>query len=273
LITQGIALARLKQTDHAQFIFQRAIEVAQRVDALNKAGLAALTLIEELDNLPADTLYVAYDRASEWLAQSRSQDLLLRLNAAGRKVCSKLRDEANAEYVAAEDPIEAILNKPCELQGEVLNYEGVLIKRALAKANGSLTRAAAMLSMSYQALAYILESRQKNLLKERSPIRRRSRRETRAGRAEQRSGAESAEQPSRAEGVEQSSSDDGAKQLSSDDGAQQLSSAAGAEQSSIAEGAQQLSSAAGAEQSSIAEGAQQLSSVERSEQSFGAEGN
>jgi Tfp pilus assembly protein PilF len=177
LITQGIALARLKQTDHAQFIFQKAIEVAHQVGALNKAGIAALTLIEELDELPADTLYAAYDRASDWLAKSQSQDLLLRVNAAGRKVFSRLRGESRIEDVAPEDPIEAILNKPCDLQCEVLKFEGILIQRALAKANGSLTRAAALLSMSYQALAYILESRQKNLLKERSPIRRRSRKE------------------------------------------------------------------------------------------------
>jgi tetratricopeptide (TPR) repeat protein len=204
LITQGIALARLKQTDHAQFIFQKAIEVAHQVGALNKAGLAALTLIEELDQLPADTLYAAYDRASEWLAQSQSQDLLLRLNAAGRKVCSRVHQQANTENVAAEDPIEAILNKPCDLQAEVQNFEGTLIKRALAKANGSLTRAAAMLSMSYQALAYILESRQKNLLKERSPIRRRSRKETSVEGAEQSSSAEATEQSSSAETTEQS---------------------------------------------------------------------
>ena len=76
------------------------------------------------------------------------------------------------------DPIEAILNKPCDLQSEILKFEGSVIKRALAKANGSLTRAAALLSMSYQALAYILESRQKDLLNERTPIRRRSRRDT-----------------------------------------------------------------------------------------------
>ena len=61
---------------------------------------------------------------------------------------------------------------------EVLKFEGRVIQRALAKANGSLTRAAASLSMSYQALAYILESRHKDLLKERTPIRRRSRRRT-----------------------------------------------------------------------------------------------
>jgi hypothetical protein len=178
LTTQGIALARLKRRDPAQFIFQKAIEVAHQVGALNKAGIAALTMIEELDDLPAETLYVAYDSASEWLAKSQSPDILLRVNTAARKVVARARSEAGAEQTAAEDPIEALFNKPVDLQGEVLKFEGRVIQRALAKANGSLTRAAASLSMSYQALAYILESRQKNLLKERSPIRRRSRRQT-----------------------------------------------------------------------------------------------
>jgi len=177
LVTQGIALARLKRSEPAQFIFQKAIEVAHQVGALNKAGLAALTMIEELDDLSADTLCLAYDHASEWLAKSQSQDILLRLNEASRKVVTKSRTESRAEEAAPEDPIEALFNKPVDLQSEVLKFEGRVIQRALAKANGSLTRAAASLSMSYQALAYILESRQKDLLKERTPIRRRSRRE------------------------------------------------------------------------------------------------
>ena len=178
LITQGIALARLKRTEPAQFIFQKAIEVAHQVGALNKAGLAALTMIEELDDLLPDTLSVAYDRASEWLAKSQSQDILLRVNAAARKVIAKSSSESGVEEAAPEDPLESLFNKPVDLQGEVLKFEGRVIQRALAKANGSLTRAAASLSMSYQALAYILESRQKDLLKERTPIRRRSRRES-----------------------------------------------------------------------------------------------
>lgn len=193
LITQGIALSRLKQVEHAQFIFQKAIEVAHQVGALNKAGLAALTMVEELDELSTETLYAAYERASDWLANSQSQDLLLRVNAAARKVFLRLQSELKGEHVglkrehasAAEadpaDPNDALLNKPCHLPTEVLKFEGSLIRRALAKANGSLTRAAALLSMSYQALAYILESRHKELLKERSPIRRRSRREATEG--------------------------------------------------------------------------------------------
>jgi tetratricopeptide (TPR) repeat protein len=178
LITQGIALARLKQTESARFTFQKAIEVAHQVGALNKAGLAALTMIEELDDLTVETLYVAYDRASEWLANSQSQDILLRVNAAARKLILRSRTELGGEEPTAEDPIEGLFNKPVDLQKEVLKFEGRVIQRALAKANGSLTRAAASLSMSYQALAYILESRQKDLLKERTPIRRRARRDS-----------------------------------------------------------------------------------------------
>jgi tetratricopeptide (TPR) repeat protein len=179
LITYGIALARLKRADSAQFNFQRAIEIAHQVGALNKAGIAALTLIEEVDGLPPDTLFAAYYQASEWLAKSQSQDLLSRLNAAARKVCGVLYGAAKGEDTGVEeDAVAALLNKPCVLQTEVLKFEASVIRQALAKANGSLTRAAAMLSMSYQALAYILESRHTELLKERSPIRRRSRKET-----------------------------------------------------------------------------------------------
>lgn len=178
LITHGIALARLKKADSAQFTLQRAIEVAAEVGASNKAGIAALTLIEELDELPPETLFAAYTQADEWLAKSQSQDLLVRLNTAARKVCLALYGAAKGESVGAEeDAIETLLNRPCVLQTEVSKFEGRVIQEALAKANGSLTRAAAMLSMSYQALAYILESRHKELLKERSPIRRRSRKE------------------------------------------------------------------------------------------------
>jgi tetratricopeptide (TPR) repeat protein len=170
LITHGIALARLKQTQRAQFTFQKAIEVAHQVGALNKAGLAALTLIEELEELTPDTLYAAYDRASDWLAKSQSQDLLVRLNAAARRVFSVLRGELKADTAA-----EAILNKPCSLPTEILKFEANLIRQALAQANASVTRAAALLGMSYQGLAYVIASRHKDLLKERSPIRRRSR--------------------------------------------------------------------------------------------------
>ncbi len=168
LITRGVALARLKQTQRAQFVFQEAIEVAQQVDAMNKAGLAALTLIEELGELPGETLTAAYDRASEWLATSQGQDVLLRLNNAGRKVLATSLGEVNSQ-----DATHTIRNKACHLQTEVLKFEESLIRQALAQADGRLTRAASLLKMSYQALAYIIESRHKDLMDKRSPIHRR----------------------------------------------------------------------------------------------------
>jgi tetratricopeptide (TPR) repeat protein len=169
LTTYGIALARLGKSDQAQFNFQRAVEVAHQVGALNKAGLAALILIEEIEDLAPDILNRAYDRASEWLAASQSQDLLQRVIA----VSKKIRLKPSAE-MHSEDATDPLLNIKCDLNQEKLKTERELIRQALAKVDGKLTRAASLLGMSYQGLAYIIENRHPDLLKERSPVRRRS---------------------------------------------------------------------------------------------------
>jgi tetratricopeptide (TPR) repeat protein len=168
LITRGIALARLGKTEPAQYNLQRAIEVAEQVGVLNLAGIATLTLIEELDDLSPQTLALACERASEWLADSQSPDLLRRMNAAAIKVLVKV--QAGLMPKAAE----GLANKSLDFDQELLRYEGELIKRALNQVDGSLTRAAANLKMSYQKLGYILETRHKDLLKDRSPVRRRA---------------------------------------------------------------------------------------------------
>jgi len=62
------------------------------------------------------------------------------------------------------------------LSEEVNSYEHELIKRALENAQGSVTHAARSLGISYQALGYMLETRHKSLLKQRTPPRRRMRR-------------------------------------------------------------------------------------------------
>ncbi|HKB68417.1 MAG TPA: hypothetical protein VKC61_21330 [Pyrinomonadaceae bacterium] len=169
LIHRGIALARLGKTEPAQYNLQKAIEVAEQVGALSLAGIATLTMIEELDDLSPQTLALACERANERLADSQSPDLLRRMNAAAIKVLAKV--QAGLMPKAAE----GLANKSLDFDQELLRYEGELIKRALAQVDGSLTRAAANLKMSYQKLGYILETRHKDLLNERTPIRRRSR--------------------------------------------------------------------------------------------------
>ena len=168
LIHRGIALARLGKTESAQYNLQKAIEVAEQVGALSLAGIATLTMIEELDDLSPQTLALACERANERLADSQSPDLLRRMNAAAIKVLAKV--QAGLMPKAAE----GLANKSLDFDQELLRYEGELIKRALNQVDGSLTRAAANLKMSYQKLGYILETRHKDLLKERTPIRRRS---------------------------------------------------------------------------------------------------
>ncbi len=166
LITQGIALARLKQTERARFTFQKAIEVAHQAGALNRAGLAALTMIEEIDQLPPETVAVAYTQATEWLADSESEHLKTRFETVGKKL-------ALAGMQKTEPAPEILYNKSLYLPDEVLKFERELISTALARVNGSPTLAARLLGVSYQRLGYILDTRHKDLLKERTPVRRR----------------------------------------------------------------------------------------------------
>jgi len=169
LITHGIVLARLGRTEQAQFTFKNAIEVAHEVGALNKAGIAALTLIEEIDDLPPEVLAMAYEQADEWLAKCFSQNLLLRFKSVGVKLARELRRERKPDA-------DLLFNKTPSLPDATMRLEAEMISKALANANGQITKAAAQLGMRYQSLAFIIETRHPDLLKERTPIHRRRRR-------------------------------------------------------------------------------------------------
>ena len=169
LITHGIVLARLGRTEQAQFTFKNAIEVAHDAGALNKAGIAALTLIEEIDDLPPDVIATAYEQANEWLTNCHSQNLLLRFKAVGVKLARELRRERPPDA-------DLIFNKTPSLPDETVRLEAEMISRALANANGKITKAAELLGIRYQSLAFILETRHPDLLKLRTPIHRRKRR-------------------------------------------------------------------------------------------------
>lgn len=169
LITHGIVLAKLGRKEQAQFTFQNAIEVAHEAGALNKAGLAALTLIEEIDDLEADVLATAYEQASEWLAACYNQGLLLRFKTVGVKLARELRRERKPDA-------DLLFNKTLCLPDETLRLEREMISEALAKVNGRITYAAKLLGIRYQTLAFIIEARHPDLLKQRSTIHRRRRR-------------------------------------------------------------------------------------------------
>ena len=74
-----------------------------------------------------------------------------------------------------EDAPEALFIQPRNFKQDLLDVERKMIRKALAEVNCSVTRAAALVGLSYQGLAYLIQSRHPDLLKERSPVRRRPR--------------------------------------------------------------------------------------------------
>ena len=172
LITHGITLARLGKSERAQFTFRQAIQVAYESGAPSRAGIASLTLIEEIDHLSTDALAQAYKQAGEWLTNCQSQELLLRFKAAGARLALELLSEKGAD-----EATPALFNMPCHITDEILKFERSLISQALAKVEGRIVYAAKLLGISYQRLAYVIRSRHPELVKERTPVRRRPRRQ------------------------------------------------------------------------------------------------
>ena len=170
LITQGVALARLGRSDYARSTFQQAIQVAYQVNALNTAGLAALTLIEEVQHLEPEIVQAAYRQAREWLANSQSPDTKLRLADVTDRVVACIQTE-----LKSDDATEILLTERGGLQAQLDKYEGVIIKRALVQAGGKVTLAASLLELRYQSLAYKIEHQHPELLNYRTPVRRRPR--------------------------------------------------------------------------------------------------
>lgn len=89
LATHGTALARLGHYEQARSALQRAVEVAEQAGSLDRAGQAALTMIEELgERLTLDERQSIYNRADELLTHSTDRATLSRLRSCARQVVS-----------------------------------------------------------------------------------------------------------------------------------------------------------------------------------------
>jgi tetratricopeptide (TPR) repeat protein len=126
LTTHGTALARLGNYGVALATFRRAIDGAQQIGCLSRAGQVALTVFQEM-----------------------------------------------GERLAVRGKRGVITGRSLSEEIQLLEHE--LIKHALENADGSVTRAAKSLGISYQELHYMLNTRHKDLLQFRTPVRRRPR--------------------------------------------------------------------------------------------------
>jgi tetratricopeptide (TPR) repeat protein len=189
LTTHGTALARLGQHNQARTTLERAVEVAQQAGADNNAGLAAVTLIEELgEHLTAEEMRELYERADKFLIHTQHAKTLLRLRSAARRtlVAERLlmtQQEARLAGGAAHtSTFEQLPGNHlthawtgCQLDDEVRHFEGQLIRQALKAARGQITHAARLLGVTHQCLNNILRGRHRELLSARTPIKTRRR--------------------------------------------------------------------------------------------------
>jgi tetratricopeptide (TPR) repeat protein len=170
LTTHGRALARLKQANVAKAALDQALDISQTVGNPDRGGLAAITAIEELsDYLSVDVLHDYYRTAETLLSNSQNLSFKTRLGECARRVLALVL--ANAATTETVPPLQPGFS----LDSEVLRYEGNLIRRALEESGGSVTRAARLLGVTHQGLAFILNGRHSDLLSIRTPVKRRRR--------------------------------------------------------------------------------------------------
>jgi CheY-like chemotaxis protein len=169
LTTLGISLARLGHPEQARSALERAIDVAQQAGDVESAGNTALAMIEQLGSyLSNDDLSATVARAKVLLEKTRDMASVWRLANCACRVLSSLH--ANPGLPPSVDWTNF------SLEPEVLRYEAHFIKLALKDSDGRVTRAARLLGLSgHQYLQFIIKSRQKNLLSNRTPIRPRKR--------------------------------------------------------------------------------------------------
>jgi tetratricopeptide (TPR) repeat protein len=143
--------------------FRRAIKIAEQAGASESAGAAALSLLEEhgASRLSEKEAFKVYCHADDLLRRTQDAELISRLRASARSVARRLAGLKMGEGFSLTEAVK--------------DYEAKFIQRALADAEGSVSRAATRLGINYQKLVYLLETRHRHLLPARTPARKRRR--------------------------------------------------------------------------------------------------
>jgi len=164
LTTHGVALSRLQRWVEALASFEQAIDIAEQAGDFEKAGLAALALIEELpERLTEDELCLILERARGFLKYTQNTATLRRLTECAWRALSII-------HTTRPDWTNFSLSETLR------RHEGRFIQMALEDSGGSVTKAASLLGLpGHQSLNFILQNRHPELLSARTPIKRRRR--------------------------------------------------------------------------------------------------
>lgn len=169
LIAHGIALARLKKWEAAQATLERAIAVAQEAGAPEKAGLAALTMIEELEQLSRETLLSAFEQANAAMPKMRNRKLQWRVIDAAIKLMTSFWGEMDPDRA-----LKILLTPPLGWHEHMLGDEEKSVKQVPNQSDANTPEAASLLTPTPKGPVYIIELRPEPSLKKRTTVRRRS---------------------------------------------------------------------------------------------------
>ena len=192
LTTHGTATARLGNFSKARTSLEEAIRTAHNAGDPASGGVAALSMAEELArHLPFNELLAYYRMAESELVNSHDPEIQNRLGKCAKLILAteslsaleggrQVDAQSAGNLSSHSQPSHEVASAPdlsisASLEEQVLRYEGELIRRALQASDGSITRAARLLGVTHQGLAFILNGRQKNLLSARKPAKPRRR--------------------------------------------------------------------------------------------------
>ena len=164
LTTQGVALVHLHRFDEAAAVLGRAMEVATQAGDFEKAGLAALSLLERLaEQLSEDELIAVVEFARESLRDTQNAEIRERLTKCAYRVLSII-------HTARPDWANFSLDETLR------RHEARFVQMALEDSGGSVTKAAELLGLpGHQSLIFILNRRHPHLLAARTPVKPRRR--------------------------------------------------------------------------------------------------
>ena len=158
LITQGRVLSRLGNFVESGDTLRRAADLAEEAGAVEDAGRALLSLMEEhADHLNEHELLEAYERAHNLLKETQDVETITRLRACAMRIVSDRRASLSQRRVRSVVDFWANF----DLNERVRTYEARYVRRALIDGEGSVTRAARLLGLRHHAtLTYMLDEEQ-----------------------------------------------------------------------------------------------------------------
>jgi len=146
LTTQGRILSKIGNFVESANTLRRAADLAEQAGAVEDAGRALLSLMEEhADRLNEHELLEAYERAHNLLTETQDMETISRLRACAIRIVSDRRAALSQRRVRSLVDFWANF----DLNERVHTYEARYVRRALIDGEGSVTRAARLLGLHH----------------------------------------------------------------------------------------------------------------------------